>query len=79
MMGRVGSVRTSDFWRLMDDEFGESYSRTLARDLVVGELGDRTVAEALDAGLDPRAVWEGVCRAQDVPNERRLGRDVRPR
>ena len=78
-MGRVGPVRTSDFWRLMDDEFGENYSRTLARDLVVDRLGDRSAAEALDAGLDPKAVWEAVCRAQDVPRERWLGRDVRPR
>lgn len=72
-------MRLSDFWRLMDDEFGERYSRTLARDLVVDQLGDRTAAEALDVGVDPRAVWEAVCRAQDVPGERRLGRDVKPR
>jgi hypothetical protein len=73
------AMRSSDFWRLMDDEFGERYSRTLARDLVVDQLGDRTAAEALDAGLDPKAVWEAVCRAQDVPRERWLGQDVKPR
>jgi hypothetical protein len=72
-------MRSSDFWRLMDDEFGERYSRTLARDLVVDHLGDRTAAEALEAGLDPKAVWEAVCRAQDVPRERWLGQDVKPR
>lgn len=72
-------MRTSDFWRLMDDEFGAGYSRTLARDLVVDGLGDRTAAEALDAGLDPKSVWEAVCRVQDIPRERWLGRDVRPR
>lgn len=72
-------MRLSDFWRLMDDEFGERYSRTLARDLVVDQLGDRTAAEALEAGVDPKAVWEAVCRAQDVPRERWLGREVKPR
>lgn len=72
-------MRLSDFWRLMDDEFGERYSRTLARDLVVDQLGDRTAAEALGAGADPRTVWEAVCRAQDVPSSRWLGRDVKPR
>ncbi|MHA7239149.1 DUF3046 domain-containing protein [Arthrobacter sp. TMS1-12-1] len=72
-------MRLSDFWRLMDDEFGERYSRTLARDLVVDRLGDRTASEALGAGVDPKAVWEAVCLAQDVPRSRWLGRDVRPR
>lgn len=71
-------MRTSDFWRLMDDEFGSGYSRTLARQLVVDVLGGRSAAAALDAGVEPRAVWEAVCRAQDVPPERWLGRDVRP-
>lgn len=72
-------MRRSDFWRLMDDEFGERYSRTLARDLVVGTLGDRTASEALGAGIDPRQVWEAVCSVQDVPRERWLGRDITPR
>ncbi|THJ64896.1 DUF3046 domain-containing protein [Arthrobacter echini] len=72
-------MRVSDFWRLMDDEFGESYSRTLARDLVVDRLGDRTAAEALDDGVDPKAVWVAVCSTQDVPRERWLGRDIAPR
>lgn len=72
-------MQLSDFWRLMDDEFGERYSRTLARDLVVDRLGDRTAAEALGAGVDPKVVWEAVCRAQDVPRERWLGRDIKPR
>ncbi len=72
-------MRLSDFWRLMDDEFGAGYSRTLARDLVVDRLGDRTAVEALAAGTDPKTVWEAVCRIQDVPRERWLGRDIKPR
>ncbi|KNC19183.1 histidine kinase [Arthrobacter sp. RIT-PI-e] len=72
-------MRRSDFWRLMDDEFGERYSRSLARDLVMDRLGNRTATEALDDGLEPRRVWEAVCRAQDVPTERWLGRDIEPR
>lgn len=72
-------MRLSDFWRLMDDEFGGRYSRTLAGDLVLDELGDRTALAALSAGVDPRSVWLAVCDAQDVPEERRLGRDVAPR
>jgi len=41
-------VRLSDFWRLMDDEFGAGYARSLARDHVLGALGNRTAAQAHD-------------------------------
>ena len=57
----------------MDAEFGPSYARTLARDLVITALGDRTVEQALTAGERPRAVWEAVCAAMQVPAHRRWG------
>lgn len=68
-------MRHSDFWRLMDGEFGASYARTLAGDQVIAELGDRTAAQALDDGVAPREVWDAVCEAMHVPHDRRLGRD----
>ncbi|MHA7276606.1 DUF3046 domain-containing protein [Arthrobacter sp. Hz1] len=71
-------MRTSAFWRLMDDEFGGGYSRTLARTIVLAELGGRTPVEALGAGIGPRDIWAAVCELQDVPLERRLGRDITP-
>lgn len=72
-------MRLSDFWRLMDDEFGPAYSRVLAADLVLGSLGGRTATEALSRGTEPKAVWLAVCDVQDVPAERRLGRDIQPK
>lgn len=72
-------MRASDFWRLMDDEFGAGYSRTLASHLVLQSLGGRTAHDALKAGIAPRTVWLAVCEMQDVPPERRLGRDIRPK
>lgn len=69
----------SDFWRLMDDEFGAGYSRTLASSLVLAEVGGITATEALEHGESPRRVWQAVCKMQDVPPERWLGRDVAPR
>ena len=35
--------------------------------------------QALAAGVEPRKVWLAVCDVQDVPAERRLGRDIKPR
>ena len=67
-------MRHSAFWDLMDGEFGRAYARTLARDLVVGGLGDRTAAQALAAGEQPRTVWDAVCDAMEIPLERRWGK-----
>ncbi|GAA4124865.1 DUF3046 domain-containing protein [Knoellia locipacati] len=68
-------MRISHFWTLMNDEFGESYAPTLARDHVLGVLGGRSVAQALEDGMHPRLVWLALCDDMDVPQERRLGRD----
>lgn len=72
-------MRLSAFWTLMDDEFGPVYSRSLAKDLHLSALGSRTPEQALAEGVDPRDVWAALCDAQDVPPERRLGRDRPPR
>ncbi|HEX9226756.1 DUF3046 domain-containing protein [Arthrobacter sp. OVS8] len=72
-------MRISDFWRLMDDEFGAGYSRVLSSSLVLAGVGGRTADQALGAGVPPRQVWLALCDVQDVPPERRLGRDVKPR
>jgi hypothetical protein len=71
-------MRISDFWRLMDDEFGAGYSRVLSSSLVLAGVGGRTADDALAAGINPREVWLAVCDVQDVPESRRLGRDIKP-
>lgn len=63
----------------MDDEFGAGYSRVVASSLVLAGVGDRTAEQALGAGVPPRQVWLAVCDVQEVPPERRLGRDIKPR
>jgi hypothetical protein len=70
-------MRMSDFWRLMEDEFGPAYAHSLARDHVLGALGDRTALEALEAGVTPREAWLALCIDMDVPVERRLGKEHR--
>lgn len=72
-------MKLSEFWAAMDHEFGPAYAKHLVRDLVPGDFGDLTAAEALDAGADVRTVWLAICREQDVPEARRLGPDVPPR
>lgn len=55
----------------MADEFGPGRAETLSRDHVFGELGGRTVEQALDSGTSAKDVWRAVCDAFEIPPERR--------
>ncbi|MGF1664368.1 MAG: DUF3046 domain-containing protein [Kineosporiaceae bacterium] len=63
----------SEFWTLVDGEFGRVHARSLAADLALRALDDRTAERALADGEDPARVWRAVCEAMDVPPERRAG------
>jgi hypothetical protein len=63
----------------MNDEFGAGYAGSLARDHVIGALGNRTVLQALEEGEPPRTVWLALCDDMDVPESRRLGVESKPR
>jgi hypothetical protein len=69
-----GRVRTSEFWALVDDEFGESRGRALVKDQVLQGLRFRTAQAALSAGDDLRDIWFALCDEMDVPQGRRWGR-----
>lgn len=66
-------MRISEFRQAVVDEFGEAHGRFLSTDLVLHEFGDRNINDALAAGYHPRDVWNALCRAMDVPVERRHG------
>lgn len=72
-------MKLSEFWFLMENEFGSSYARHLARDFVLARFGNITAQQAVDAGEDVREVWREICAVQDVPEERRWGPDVSSR
>lgn len=65
-------MRRSEFDRAVVAEFG-TRGPTLLTDLVLPGFGDRTAAQALAAGADPRAVWLALCTETDVPADRRYG------
>ena len=64
-------MRHTEFWRRMDAALGPAYARAWAEQFVLGELGGRTVAEALAAGEPPKAVWAAVWRALHLPDSDR--------
>lgn len=63
----AASMRTTDFWRRMADQFGAVYADSVARDQVLSTLGSRTVHQALSDGDDVKDVWRAVCVHFDVP------------
>jgi transcriptional regulator GlxA family with amidase domain len=64
-------VRLTVFWELMREHFGDSYAASVARDFVLTSLGGRTAEQALADGEEPKAVWQAVCEAFDVPERLR--------
>ena len=50
----------------MDERFGSSYSRSLAADYRLPELGS-TIDEALRGGVEAKEVWRAVCAEFAMP------------
>lgn len=67
----MGDVRLTVFWDRMNQQFGEAYAQSVAKDYVMAELGGRTVEQALADGIDAKAVWRAVCATFDVPQRLR--------
>lgn len=70
-------MRISEFWALMEQEFGGPYGRSLAGSHVLHALGDLTPVEAIDRGVPVRRVWLTLCDDLQVPDERRYLHDAR--
>ena len=68
-------MRESKFRELMADEFGAAYAVTVIRSHSITSL-HATAERLLRDGVAPRLIWEGICTDFDIPEERRLGRDV---
>jgi hypothetical protein len=67
---RLGVVRISEFWRRMEARFGATYARSVASDYRLPELGV-TIDQALERGIEAKAIWRAVCAEFDVPGQLR--------
>jgi hypothetical protein len=56
-------VRLTDFWARLDEAFGATYARSIAADQSFGELGDRTISQAIADGIDTATIWRAVVAA----------------
>ncbi len=64
-------MRHTEFWARMDDALGAAYARSWADMFVLGELGGRTVEQALAAGVPPKQVWAAVWRVLELPDTKK--------
>ena len=55
----------------MRKQFGDVYADSVAKDQVLGDLGSRTVNQALADGEDVKTVWRAVCEVFRVPERQR--------
>lgn len=51
----------------MNQQFGEHYAESVAKDYVMAELGGRTIEQALADGESAKKVWQAVVATFDVP------------
>lgn len=64
-------MRLTEFWARMNEQFGDVYAESLAKDYVLSNLGERTVNKALADGEDAKVVWRAVCDTFNVPDSLR--------
>ncbi len=60
-------MRLTEFWERMSAAFGPRSAEVFAQDHVLSRLGNRTVNEALGAGVAPRTVWRAVYEEMTLP------------
>lgn len=64
-------MRHTELWARLDDALGPAYARSWAGMFVIGDLGGRTVDQALAAGVPPKEVWAAVWRVLELPVSKR--------
>lgn len=71
-------MRESEFWAAIDWVYPHGRGRSLAQDLVLSSLHDRSPQDALDQGVNPGQVWVAVCDAMDLPESYHFINRIKP-
>lgn len=66
-MWHAEPVRHTEFWSRLEAVLGDSYAHFWAGQTVISDLGGRTAAEAIAAGVSPKEVWAAVYRTLELP------------
>ena len=68
-------MRRTEFDRLVEGEFGDSFGAWIGSSHVLSRLGG-TAEGLIEQGADLREVWLALCDDFEVPQDRRLGEDI---
>ena len=64
-------MREAELWRRLETTLGKAYAQAWAGQVVLADLGGRTVTEALGAGLDHKQIWRAVWSKLELPTRDR--------
>ncbi|SNU00642.1 Protein of unknown function [Ruaniaceae bacterium KH17] len=62
-------MKHSELTEALQTVFGRDVGPSLAQDLVLVELGSRTVADAVGQGVPPQLAWAALAREMGVSEE----------
>lgn len=60
-------MREQELWRRLHRHVGEALAASWAHDIVLADLGGRTVLEALEDGIPTQSVWRAVWAFLELP------------
>lgn len=60
-------MREAELWQRLDLVLPDGYAAVWASQVVLADLGGRTVSEALAAGLPCKRIWRAAWRYLELP------------
>lgn len=60
-------MRETELWERLTEVLGPVLVRAWAESVVIAELGQRTVADAIAAGLPFKQIWRSAAHVLEVP------------
>ncbi len=60
-------MREAELWSRLTQHFGRVSALVWAESHVIGQLGSRTVREALSAGVPCKEIWRAVWQNLELP------------
>lgn len=60
-------MREAELWQRLEAHLGAGYARVWAEQVVLADLGGRTVQEALASGFACKGIWRAVWAHLELP------------
>ncbi|KMY24086.1 Protein of unknown function [Actinobaculum suis] len=70
-------MRESEFWANLEWVFGDR-GHSVAQDMVLSALDGRSLAEAVEDGVEPQKVWDALCENMGFPEKYRYLHRIKP-